>query len=54
MIEHFEGTSLKKPASGSVKIYESNNNEHKLLRKLKVYEQPEGKTAQNHLELTKT
>ena len=45
VIDHFEGTTLKNPASGSVKIYESNSDENKLLWKLKVHEQTKGETV---------
>ena len=45
VIDHFEGSTLKNPASGSVKIYESNSDENKLLWELKVHEQTKGETV---------
>ena len=52
VVDHFEGTALVNTASGSVKIYESNRNENKLLWKLKVHEQTKGETVWNNLEST--
>lgn len=47
VVDRFESITMKNPAIGSVKIYESSSSaENELLWKLNVYEQIEGKTAQ--------